>query len=242
MEEDKKRVRRNNIFLLHTLLVFALIVRYIYGQGPAVSAFRAWIPLSGKVIVIDPGHGGIDGGASFNNVLEKNMNLEVSLKLKRMLERDGANVIMTRAKDVSLDHLNRKNEYRHKRDLISRVDIINSTAPDLFLSIHVNADRSSSKTNGPMVFYFINSIESKKIAQSIQKKLEEAYTQSGHNVSPRKPVGNISLYILRNTKVPGVIIELGFITNTKDRELLTTQAFQERISAAILLAIKEYFS
>ena len=93
-----------------------------------------------------------------------------------------------------------------------------------------------------MVFYFINSIESKKIAQSIQKKLEEAYTQSGHNVSPRKPVGNISLYILRNTKVPGVIIELGFITNTKDRELLTTQAFQERISAAILLAIKEYFS
>jgi N-acetylmuramoyl-L-alanine amidase len=71
MEEDKKRVRRNNIFLLLTLLVFALIVRYIYGQGPAVSAFRAWIPLSGKVIVIDPGHGGIDGGASFNNVLEK---------------------------------------------------------------------------------------------------------------------------------------------------------------------------
>ena len=88
--------------------MFALIVRYIYGQGPAVSAFRAWIPLSGKVIVIDPGHGGIDGGASFNNVLEKNMNLEVSLKLKRMLERDGANVILTRAKDVSLDHLNRK--------------------------------------------------------------------------------------------------------------------------------------
>jgi N-acetylmuramoyl-L-alanine amidase len=67
--------------------------------------------------------------------------LEVSLKLKRMLERDGANVIMTRAKDISLDHLNRKNEYRHKRDLISRVDIINSTAPDLFLSIHVNADK-----------------------------------------------------------------------------------------------------
>lgn len=242
MGENKKKVRLNNMFLLLTLLVFALVIRYLYGQNPALSVFNTWVPLSGKVIVIDPGHGGIDGGASFKNVLEKNINLEVSLKLKRILEKEGANVIMTRAKDMALDHLNRKNEYRHKRDLISRVDIINKTAPDIFLSIHVNAERSSSKTAGPMVFYFFNSIESKQLAYSLQKKLEEAYAQAGHNVSSRKPVGNTSLYILRTAKPPGVIVELGFITNPKDRELLTTQDFQKRISMAIVLAIKEYFS
>ncbi len=242
MGDNKKTIRRNNIFLLLTLLVLALIMRYLCGQSPAISVFRAWVPLSGRLIVIDPGHGGIDGGASYKNVLEKNINLEVSLKLKRMLEKEGVNVIMTRAKDISLDHLNKKNEYRHKRDLISRVDIINKTAPDIFLSIHVNAERSSSKTVGPMVLYFLNSMESKQLAYSLQKKLEQAYTQASHKIPSRKPVGNLSLYILRNTKVPGVIVELGFITNSTDRELLTTQDFQKRISTAIVLAIKEYFS
>lgn len=166
----------------------------------------------------------------------------MSLKLKRILEKEGANVIMTRSKDIALDHLNKKDEYRHKRDLISRVDIINKTASDIFISIHVNAEKSSSKTAGPMVLYFLNSIESRKLANSIQKRLESAYAQTDRSVSTRKPVGNVSLYLLRKTKVPGVIVELGFITNPKDREMLIKQDFQNRISTAIVSAIKEYFS
>ncbi|MDD4568867.1 MAG: N-acetylmuramoyl-L-alanine amidase [Tepidanaerobacteraceae bacterium] len=242
MEENKKQLRQNNIFMLLTLLAITLICRYLHGQNPAVSVFRNWVPLSGRVIVIDPGHGGIDGGANYKNVLEKNINLEVSLKLKRILEKEGANVIMTRSKDIALDHLNKKDEYRHKRDLISRVDIINKTASDIFISIHVNAEKSSSKTAGPMVLYFLNSIESRKLANSIQKRLESAYAQTDRSVSTRKPVGNVSLYLLRKTKVPGVIVELGFITNPKDREMLIKQDFQNRISTAIVSAIKEYFS
>ena len=71
MGDNKKTIRRNNIFLLLTLLVLALIMRYLCGQSPAISVFRAWVPLSGRLIVIDPGHGGIDGGDSYKNVLEK---------------------------------------------------------------------------------------------------------------------------------------------------------------------------
>lgn len=241
MNDTKAKVRLNNLFLLLTLLTLALIIQYLYGQN-TISVFNAWLPLSGKVIVIDPGHGGVDGGASFNNILEKNINLEVSLKLKQMLEKEGANIIMTRAKDVALDHLNNKNEYRHKRDLISRVDIINNTRPDIFLSIHVNAERSSPKVQGPMVFYFYDSVNSRQLAQCLQKKLEEAYVEVGHMVPSRRPYDNMSLFILKNTKPPGVIVELGFITNSRDRQLLTTQDFQNRISKAIVLAIKEYFS
>lgn len=242
MGESKLKARRNNMFLLLTLLALVLVIRYFYGQSPAVSVFSRWIPLSGKVIVIDPGHGGIDGGANYKNILEKNINLEVSLKLKRMLEKEGANVIMTRSTDIALDHLNTKDEYRHKRDLISRVDIINKASPDIFLSIHVNAETNSSKTAGPMVFYFYNSTQSRRLAYCLQKELEEAYAHVGRNVSSRKPVGNTSLYILKNAKPSGVIAELGFMTNHEDRGLLTTENFQKRISTAITLAIKEYFS
>jgi len=242
MNDTKAKVRLNNLFLLITLLTLALIIQYLYGQNTVISVFNAWLPLSGKVIVIDPGHGGVDGGANFNNILEKDINLDVSLKLKQMLEKESANVIMTRTKDIALDHLNKKNEYRHKRDLISRVDIINNARPDIFLSIHVNAERSSPKTAGPMVFYFYDSVNSRQLAQYLQKKIEEAYIEGGHTVPSRKPYANTSLFILKNTEPPGVIVELGFITNSRDRQLLTTQDFQNRISKAIVLAIKEYFS
>lgn len=239
----KNKARYNNIFLLLTLLLVTLVIKFLYGQNHTVSVFRRWVPMSWVVIVIDPGHGGIDGGANYKDgTLEKDINLQVSLKLKRLLEKEGVNVIMTRTKDIALDYLNNKSKYRHKRDLISRVEIINKIEPDIFLSIHVNAERSSSKTSGPMVFYFIDSTESRKVAEGLQKKLENVYKSAGHNIITRNPVANNSLFVLKNTKVPGVIVELGFITNSKDRALLTSSDFQHKLSEAILLALKEYLS
>ena len=83
MEKTKSRVRRTNLFLLLTLLILVISIQYLYGQNLAIGVFSSWLPLSGKVIVIDPGHGGIDGGATFNGILEKDINLDVSLKLKK---------------------------------------------------------------------------------------------------------------------------------------------------------------
>jgi len=242
VQNTKWKVRYSNTIISLALLISVIAIHYLYGHNFAVSVLSTWLPLSGKVIIIDPGHGGIDGGATYNRILEKDINLDVSLKLKKMLENEGANVILTRSKDISLDHLNKKSEYRHKRDLISRVDIINNTMPDIFLSIHVNAEKSSPKTAGPMVFYHFDSVNSRRLAQYLQKKLEEAYAEVGHTTPKRKPYGNTSLFILKNTKPPGVIVELGFITNSRDRQLLTTQNFQTRIAKAIVLAIREYFS
>lgn len=233
--------KRNNIFLLLTLLVLTLIIRFLYGPNPSISVFRNWVPFSGITIVIDPGHGGIDGGTNYQKILEKDINLNVSLKLKRLLEKDGANVVMTRAKDIALDHLNKKSDYRHKRDLIARTDIVNNTCPDIFVSVHVNAEKSSQKTSGPMVLYYSQSEQSKKLANFVQKRIEESYISSGYHISPRKPVANNSLFLLKNTKFPGIIIELGFITNSRDRSILTSEDFQKRLSEAIALGLKDYF-
>jgi len=242
VQNTKFKVRSKSVFLLAAFLLVLLAVQLIYGQKLAVRVFSSRLPLGGKVIVIDPGHGGIDGGANFKNILEKDINLAVALKLKGLLEKEGANVIMTRTKDVALDHLNKKSEYRHKRDLIARVDIINNSRPDIFLSIHVNAEKSSPATRGPMLFYYYDSVKSRQLAQYLQKYLEEAFREAGHSVPARSPYGNTTLFILKNTKAPGAIVELGFITNEKDRKLLTTKDFQNRIAKAIAHATKEYFS
>lgn len=238
----KKCPIAGHIYIILILVTAVIVVKLLYGKNPALRVFRHWAPLSGRIIVIDPGHGGIDGGTyTRDGTLEKDINLQVALELKRLLEKSGANVIMTRTKDVALDRLNNKSEYRHRRDLIARADIINRAHPDLFLSIHVNAERSSINTRGPMVFYFRGSDESSRLAGFLQRRLEEAYGSSGQKVKARKPISNSSLFLLCNTNVPGAIVELGFITNPQDRALLTTKEFQQKLSQHILYALKDYF-
>lgn len=238
---NRTRVIRTAYIVL-LLAAVITIFQISYKKNLAIMVFKYWVPLAGKTIVIDPGHGGIDGGTyNRDGTLEKNINLQVAMELKSLLEKNGANVVMTRTKDVALDKLNGKSEYRHKRDLIARADIINRVRPDIFISVHVNADTSSTTVRGPMVFYFRGSEEGQRLAGFLQKRLEEAYEKSGQTVRKRKPLSNSSLFLLCNTKVPGAIVEIGFITNPQDRMLLKSLEFQRKISQHLLYAIKDYF-
>lgn len=230
------------MIVLSVLLAAIIVYNMLIEKNPAIQAFRYWLPLSGRTIVIDAGHGGVDGGTyHMDGTLEKNINLQVALKLKSFMEKRGANVIMTRMQDVALDRLNNKSEYRHKRDLIARADIINRSQPDIFISLHVNAEKSSANTRGPMVFYYRRNEESRRLADFIQKRLEEAYESSGQEIRARKSLPNSTLFLLCNTDVPGVIAELGFITNPSDRQLLTSEVFQQKLSQYILYAVEDYF-
>lgn len=230
------------VHIMLVLVAAIIIFKMLIDENPVIQVFRYWLPLSGRTIVIDPGHGGVDGGTYHRDgTLEKNINLQVALKLKNLMEKRGANVIMTRTQDVALDRLNNKSEYRHRRDLIARTDIINRAQPDIFISVHVNAEKSSINTRGPMVFYYRESRDGRSMAFFFQKRLEEAYESSGQKVKARTPVPNSSLFLLCNTKVPGVIVELGFITNPEDRELLTNEGFQQKLSQYILYAVEDYF-
>lgn len=227
------------------ILLFSLLAGgnlLILRSSKIFPVFWFFAPLSGRTVVVDPGHGGIDGGAYHSDgTLEKNINLSVAFKLKSVLEKNGAKVVLTRAKDESLDYRNNKSKSRHKRDLIARAEIINEVNPDIYLSLHVNAEKNSPATRGPMVFYHTSSPESRRLAELIQASLEEAYNSAGQSIRKRNPHANSTLFLLCNARPPGVIIELGFMTNADDRRLLKNHDFQNKLANAIVMALREYF-
>lgn len=196
-------------------------------------------PLDNRVIVVDPGHGGIDGGTNFGDILEKNINLEVGLKLKELLVKKGATVLMTRETDDSLDDHIVGNGSRHREDLSTRARIINESNADLYISIHVNYSKNAKKL-GPIVFYHENSEEEKYLAEHIQKYLNDISTYPKHNINIGHNVMSGNYYIAGNTVAPGVIIEMGFLSNEFDRKILLDSDHQNEIADQIAKSIISY--
>jgi len=197
-------------------------------------------PLDNKVIVIDPGHGGIDGGTNIGDILEKNINLEVGLKLKDMLSKKGATVIMTREIDESLDDRIVGNGSRHREDLNARVKTVNDSKADLFISIHVNHIKNEKKI-GPIVFYDVDSEEGKYLAEHMQEYLNDISTYKKHDINVKHGATSGNFYILGNIAIPGIIIEMGFLSNEIDRMLLLEAEHQDEIVEQITKSIIEFF-
>lgn len=228
-------ISKKYIYFYCTILLVLLSILFIfYDIKSNYYVFSPSNNLSGKTILIDPGHGGIDGGTSSSNILEKNINLEAALILKAKLSSMGANVIMTRDKDISLENLCKNNDYRHRRDLMARVNMINENKIDLYLSIHVNAVTNAPYVRGPMVFYSNINGKSKLLSDEIQKSLSKFSDTS-------RDAKLADYYLLVNSKKPGVLIELGFITNDKDFKLLQNKEYLSEISNSIIAGISSYF-
>lgn len=197
-------------------------------------------PLSGKLIAIDPGHGGIDGGTNIGNILEKDINLAVGLKLKDILTMKGAEVVMTREKDVSLESHISNNQSRHRRDLSARAKIVNESGADLLISIHVNHIKNVKKI-GPIVFYYADSEDGKDLAEHMQRYLNDIPTYEEMDITIEHVATAGNYYVLANTEMPGIIIEMGFISNEDDRRLLLEEDHQNEIVKQITKGIVEYF-
>ncbi|MCK8827399.1 N-acetylmuramoyl-L-alanine amidase [Natroniella acetigena] len=195
-------------------------------------------PLQGRIIVVDPGHGGIDKGSSYENILEKDINLKVGFKLKELLTRQGARVIMTRQSDTALDHQNQTYSNRHKRDLQARVDIINQNQPDLFISLHVNYFGRKFRIRGPIVFYQDHKAENRVLADKLQTRLNSIEYEGIEMLN--NPIRKGDYFILNNSKYPGVLVEMGFINKEIDRWLLTHQQFQKLLTQQIYRGILDY--
>lgn len=196
-------------------------------------------PLAGRRILIDPGHGGIDSGATDGgSILEKDINLQIALKLKQSLESFNAKVGMTRETDTALDHLNRLSASRHSRDLLARVNFINSGEYDLFISIHANIS-DSRNTIGPLVLYSPKISHTKYLAQFVQRYADRQASQStGKNISHTAEESD--LFILRNAKIPGLLVETGFLSNAVEKRLLQDEEYQEKLANSIVEGILEY--
>ena len=188
-------------------------------------------PLLGLKIYLDPGHGGIDSGTTYKDILEKDINLVLCKKLQNSLIANGAMVYLTRNtdKDLSVSKTN------HKRsDLLSRAYLINKTKPDMYLSIHVNY-LQNTKYKGLQIFYNNQNKQNENIAISLTKYLKEK------TLNVREPKYNNEYYLYKNIKEPGVLSEVGFISNPDDRYRLTHEEYQDILINNLTYSIVKYF-
>lgn len=187
-------------------------------------------------IVIDPGHGGNDPGKiGINNVLEKDVNLAISLKLKEILEQNDCRVIMTREADQGLYQEGDTN--KKVADLHARCQIINDSGADAVISIHQNSFTSES-SRGAQVFYQTTSGEGKLLAEILQEQMVSGLDPDNNRVAK----ANSDYYMLKNTQAPMVIVECGFLSNSREAELLTQEAYQRRVAWTVALGVLQYVS
>lgn len=217
------------------LLLLAGAIYYVNFQASqqVVSEQHAlnWV-LAGKVIAIDPGHGGYDPGAKgAGGTLEKDLNLAIAHELKDILLQTGAVVVMTRETDKDL--LSPGDGTKKFRDLSGRLRIIQEGNAELVISIHLNS--SGSRWRGGQVFYHPENPQNKILAASIQEELRTQLQNTN-----REPMALASAYLLRQLRVPAVIVEAGFITNPEEEKLLNNKEYQTRLAYAIAAGIYKF--
>lgn len=180
------------------------------------------------LIVIDAGHGGQDPGATKNGVKEKNINLDVSFKLKALLEGMGFRTLMIREDDTLVE-------------LYERAGIANEANADLYISIHSNAHLTDSSIKGVETLYYpsqkseLDNRDNYTLARIIQQEMLRELKTTDRGLVPRE-----GLVVTRETKMPAVIAELGFLTNSQERALLVTEEYRQRCAQALLNGIVRY--
>ena len=210
---------------LKVLFLFCFLLSGCHNNEKEVSSSFS------KIILIDPGHGGKDNGASVDGVLEDEINLQVSLYLYKLLVEQGFITFITRTGDYDLSKLNAIN---HKvQDLNNRVKMINDNKVDLFVSLHLNTYLDTS-VSGAQVFYQHNNQQSEQYAKILQTEINNLYEKQR-----KAKVGDF--YILENSNQPGVLIEMGFLSSFFDRNNLIKKDFQQLIAETIYRSIKIFF-
>lgn len=187
---------------------------------------------SRHIVIIDAGHGGIDGGAvGCNGAIEKDINLQIAIKLKTLLKANGYDVIMTREKDEMING-------SKVADMRARLDIIKNNPNAIFLSIHQNLFSHNSSW-GAQVFYSPNNSDSKVLAELLQARFVELLQPNNKRLcKPTDP----SLYLFKNAVSPAILIECGFLSNALDANNLLTDEYQNKVSFVIFSAICDYYS
>ena len=188
-------------------------------------------------IIIDAGHGGEDGGAQAGGVVEKDINLEIARKAADILRLSGYPVKEVRREDVSV-YSEDADSLREKKvsDLNNRVKLFNERDNQLVISIHQNKF-DNSKYHGTQIFYSQNDPESADLAKAIQTSV--VLLLQNDNTRKIKPGGK-DIFILKNTNVPAVIVECGFISNPDELNQLTNEAYQKEIAYAIVMGLIDY--
>lgn len=192
--------------------------------------------VAGKVIVIDPGHGGIDSGAvSRTGVLEKNINLQIAQRLAVLFRQAGATAILTREGDYDLTDLGYRPGVSNRDELEARLELAVKNRADIYISIHLNSFPSSD-CEGAQVFYHPRSTESYRLAALVQ---QEFINVLGDNY--RWAQGE-DFFVLRNLQRPAIVVEAGFLSHPREGVLLTEPAYQNKIAWCIYAGVVQFYA
>ncbi|MBQ3114513.1 MAG: N-acetylmuramoyl-L-alanine amidase CwlD [Clostridia bacterium] len=225
--------------ILFVVFLISLICLMI-GLSNQKKSVLASLPVKEKIIVVDAGHGGLDGGASsIDGVVEKDINLNIAKYLESYLAQGGAKVVMTRTEDVSL-HTNNNSSVKQKKreDLLKRREIANSSGGDMMISIHLNKF-TESKYSGAQVFYETNFGESKTLASSVQNSLKNELNKDNKRVEMKIDKSKLQF---QNLSLPSIIVECGFLSNPDETKLLNTPEYQQKVALSIYLGILNYYN
>ncbi len=243
------RRRKRIVFWLHvksrksiltTFLLVLLLGIVFTNELPAAKTWTYWtLPLSGKTIAIDAGHGGPDGGAtSKEGVIEKDITLAIALYLRDYLQEAGAVVRMTREDDRDLANPNTKGLSKRKtEDLKERAKLIRTENPDMLLSVHLNAI-PSPRWDGAQTFYTDKHQHNETLATLIQEELKRTVV----NTDRVAKKADSNLFLLRTSEVPTALIEVGFLSNPEEARKLATEAYQKQLAAGIYQGVLRYVS
>ncbi len=215
--------------IMAVLMIAAIYFTFRYKVVPS-----SVTDVKSKVIVIDPGHGGEDPGkVGINDVLEKDVNLSISMYVKEYLEAEGYTVVLTRNDDNGLYSSSDAN--KKLADMKQRCKIIEESNADIVVSIHQNSFVEQS-VHGGQVFYYKYSPEGKKLAMCIQNAFKEIVDPDNN----RSIKDNDNYYMLVHTPCPTVIAECCFLSNPGEAELSVTQEYQMKVAKAVCEGIKTY--
>lgn len=235
---------------LKILGTFVLIVGYMIAvfvidkydvevSEKSVTASTSWVSESElPVIILDAGHGGMDGGCvSYNGVSEKGINLNIMLNLKALLEAYGYEVVVTRDSDTSIhDEGIEGLSAQKKSDMKNRLEIFNSCENAIAVSVHQN-QFTDPKYSGAQMFYTNTNPESEHLALALQQAFVD--NLQPENTREVKLTGD-ELYLIYYAKVPSVMIECGFLSNPEEADLLQTEDYQKKVAFTIFKGINEY--
>lgn len=206
------------------LIIFFLLVLSLQ----VISAKQ--LPLIDTIIVVDPGHGGRDSGTTYGEILEKDINLEISKVLKKELQSNGATVYMTRTKDEDLSSI--YDPAKKRGDLYRRLLLLHNKKSDLYISIHINWYQNTSISGAEVLYNEINP-SNRLLAKSIMNEFKK-------DLNSTRRITTTDLYMYRNTTIPGVLVECGYLSNSNERELLQNKKYQKKISQSITKGIINY--
>lgn len=232
------RLKRSEAAFAILVCFLAALLLSLWRERAAQGAILAMAPvLQGHVIVIDAGHGGVDPGAvGPNGVREKDITLEVAKRLGLVLSQSGAAVILTRDSDADLSDESTKGLLAKKReDLRRRVEIANERGAEAYVSIHVNSFPSAS-SSGAQTFYQAGQEDGKFLAEAIQNELKRVLRNT------RRQAKGMDFYTNRETKMPSVTVEIGFMSNPEEERMMLQPEYQDKIVWGIFVGLINHFA